>query len=103
MTHTRFDTTTSRRENVSETPPHQRQDTGRQDQPNPRVDESMHQQNCRDNQTSVLRGGYTQILVNPVQLTDAEFTNWMEEVGRSEKKSPGKKAPTVQKLPKTVQ
>ena len=55
--------------------PHQRQDTSRQDQPNLRVDDSMHQQNRRDNQTSVLRGGYTQILVNPVQMTDAEFTN----------------------------
>ena len=80
MTHARFDTTTSRRENVLEQVPHQRQDTGRQDQPNPRVDDSTHQQNRRDNQTSVLRGGYTQILVNPVQLTDAEFTNWMEKL-----------------------
>ena len=86
MTHTRFDTTTSHRENVPEqAPPHQHQDTGRQDQPNPRVDESTHQQNRRDNQTSVLRGGYTQILVNPVQLTDAEFTNWMEKLVEARK------------------
>ena len=66
-------------------PPHQHQDKGRQDQPNPRVDESTHQQNSRDNQTSVLRGGYTQILVNPVQLTDAEFTNWMEKLVEARK------------------
>ena len=80
ITHTRFDTTTSHRETASEAPPHQRQDMGRQDQPNSSIDDSTRQQNCRDNQTSVLRGGYTQILVNPVQLTDAEFTNWMEKL-----------------------
>ena len=85
MTHARFDTTTNRRENVLEQAPHQRQDTGRQDQPNPRVNDSTHQQSCRDNQTSVLRGGYTQILVNPVQLTDAEFTNWMEKLVEARK------------------
>ena len=28
----------------------------------------------------VLRGGYTQILVNPMQLTDAEFTTWLEKL-----------------------
>ena len=85
MTHARFDTTTNRRENVLEQAPHQRQDTGRQDQPNPRVDDSTHQQSRRDNQTSVLCGGYTQILVNPVQLTDAEFTNWMEKLVEARK------------------
>ena len=92
MTHACFDTTTSHRENVLEQAPHQRQDTGRQGQPNPRVDDLTHQQSRRDNQTSVLRGGYTQILVNPVQLTDAEFTNWMEKLvearkNRQERKS----------------
>ena len=85
MTHARFDTTTSRRENVLDQVPHQRQDTSRQDQPYLRVDDSTHQQNRRDNQTSVLRGGYTQILVNPVQLTDAEFTNWMEKLVEARK------------------
>ena len=85
MTHARFDTTANRRENVSEQAPHQCQDTGRQDQSNPRVDDSTHQQSRRDNQTSVLRGGYTQILVNPVQLTDAEFTNWMEKLVEARK------------------
>ena len=85
MTYARFDTTTNRRENVSEQVPHQRQDTGHQDQSNPRIDDSTHQQSRRDNQTSVLRGGYTQILVNPVQLTDAEFTNWMEKLVEARK------------------
>ena len=86
MTHARFDTTMNHRENVLEQALHQRQDTGRQDQPNPRIDDSTHQQSRRDNQTSVLRGGYTQILVNPVQLTDAEFTNWMEKQEKIAKK-----------------
>ena len=81
----RFDTTTSRRETVMEQVPHQREDASRQDQPSSRVDDLMHQQSRRDNQTSVLRGGYTQILVNPVQLTDAEFTNWMEKLVEARK------------------
>ena len=80
-----FDTMTSRRENVLEPDNHQGQDTGSQGQPNPRIDDSTHQQSHRDNQTSVLRGGYTQILVNPVQLTDAEFTNWMEKLVEASK------------------
>ena len=84
-THTRFDTTASRRESASEAPPHQHQDMGRQEQLNPSIDDSTRQQNRRDNQTSVLRGGYTQILVNPVQLTDAEFTNWMEKLVEARK------------------
>ena len=91
MTHAHFDTTTNRRENVLEQAPHQRQDTGCQDQPNSRVDDSTHQQSRRDNQTSVLRGGYTQILVNPVQLTDAEFTNWMEKLVEARKNRQEKK------------
>ena len=66
--------------------PHQRQDVSPQDQINPRVDDSTRQQSRRDNtQTSVLRGGYTQIMVNPVQLTDAEFKNWMEKLVEARK------------------
>ena len=80
-----FDATTSHRENVLEQAIHQGQDTGRPGHPNSRIDDSTHQQNRRDNQTSVLRGGYTQILVNPVQLTDAEFTNWMEKLVEARK------------------
>ena len=84
-TQAHFDTTMSRRENVLEQAPHQRQDASRQDQPSHRVDDSTHQQSQRDNQTLVLRGGYTQIMVNPVQLTDAEFTNWMEKLVEARK------------------
>ena len=80
-----FDTTMSCRETVMEQVPHQRDDASRQDQPSSRADDSMHQQSRRDNQTLVLRGGYTQILVNPVQLTDAEFTNWMEKLVEARK------------------
>ena len=85
LTQGRFDTTTSRRETVMEQVPHQREDASHQDQPSSRADDSTHQQSRRDNQTSVLRGGYTRILVNPVQLTDAEFTNWMEKLVEARK------------------
>ena len=85
-TRARFDTATSRREDVSEPVSHQRRDVSPQDQPNSRVDDSTRQHNQRDNiQTSILCGGYTQILVNPVQLTDAEFTNWMEKLVEARK------------------
>ena len=33
----------------------------------------------------MLRGGYTQILVNPMQLTDAEFTTWLEKLVEARK------------------
>ena len=33
----------------------------------------------------VLRGGYTQILVNPMQLTDNGFTNWLEKLVEARK------------------
>ena len=36
-------------------------------------------------QNPVLRGSYTQILVNPMQLTDIEFTNWMEKLVEARK------------------
>ena len=84
ITQARFDTTTNRQESTSEQVSHQRQNTDHQ--PGPRVDDSTHQQNRRDNnQSSVLRGGYTQIMVNPVQLTDTEFTNWMEKLVEARK------------------
>ena len=85
VTRARFDTTTSHREDGTEPVSHQRRDVNPQDQSNLGVDDSTRQQNRRDNQTSVLRGGYTQILVNPVQLTDAEFTNWMEKLVEARK------------------
>ena len=61
VTRARFDTMTSRREDVTEPVSHQRRDVSPQDQTNLGVDDSTRQQNRRDNQTSVLRGGYTQI------------------------------------------
>ena len=33
----------------------------------------------------MLRGSYTQIMVNRMQLTDAEFTNWMEKLVEARK------------------
>ena len=33
----------------------------------------------------MLCGGYTQILVNPMQLTDAEFTTWLEKLVEARK------------------
>ena len=30
--------------------------------------------------TSILKGSYTQIMVNPTQLSEHEFTNWMEKL-----------------------
>ena len=46
----------------------------------------MHRQNRGDTgQNSVLRGGYTQILVNLMQLTDTEFTTWLEKLVEARK------------------
>ena len=57
----------------------------RQD-PKDRGDDSTHRQNRGDpGQNSVLRGGYTQILVNPMQLTDVEFTTWLEKLVEARK------------------
>ena len=33
----------------------------------------------------MLRGGYTQILVNPMQLTEPEFTTWLEKLVEARK------------------
>ena len=62
------DSSTSRHEAVSEQEPNQRQNRERQVEPREGVDDSTRRQNRQDNtnnQGSVLRGGYTQILVNP--------------------------------------
>ena len=86
ITQAHFDTMTNHQENTLEQVSHQRQNTDHQGQPGPRVDDSTHQQNRRDNnQSSGLHGGYTQIMVNPVQLTDTEFTNWMEKLVEARK------------------
>ena len=81
-----FDTTMSHQENTLEQVSQQQQNADCQGQLSLRVDDSTHQQSRRDNtQSSVLRGGYTQIMVNPVQLTDTEFTNWMEKLVEARK------------------
>ena len=41
--------------------------------------------NCQTSQTNegntpLLKGSYTQIMVNPTQLSEHEFTNWMEKL-----------------------
>ena len=47
---------------------------------------STNRQNRQEStQNPVLRGSYTQILVNPMQLTDIEFTNWMEKLVEARK------------------
>ena len=35
--------------------------------------------------TSILKGSYTQIMVNPMQLSEHEFTNWMEKLMEAHK------------------
>ena len=63
-----------------------RENTGYQQDPNDRGDDSTRQQNRGDaGQSVVLHGGYTQILVNPMQLTDNEFTNWLEKLVEARK------------------
>ena len=48
---------------------------------NDRIDTSTSRPNRQERvQNSVLRGSYTQIMVNPMQLSDVEFTNWMEKL-----------------------
>ena len=75
----RFDTST----NPASSP---RQSTDSQQGPNDRSDDATRRQSRGDSgQNSVLRGGYTQILVNPMQLTDAEFTTWLEKLVEARK------------------
>ena len=75
----RFDTSTNSAPNPSQNP-------DRQQTSNEKNDDSTRRQNRGEaNQNSVLRGGYTQILVNPMQLTDAEFTLWLEKLVEARK------------------
>ena len=49
-------------------------------------DISTNRQNRQEStQNPILRGSYTQIMVNPMQLTDIEFTNWMEKLVEARK------------------
>ena len=53
---------------------------------NDRSDTSTSRLNRQERiQNPVLRGSYTQIMVNPMQLTDVEFTNWMEKLVEARK------------------
>ena len=53
---------------------------------NDRIDTSTSQPNRQERvQNSVLKGSYTQIMVNPMQLSDVEFTNWMEKLVEARK------------------
>ena len=75
----RFDTSTNPASNPQ-------QSTDRQQDPNEKSDDSTRRQNRGEaSQNSVLRGGYTQILVNPMQLTDTEFTTWLEKLVEARK------------------
>ena len=75
----RFDTSTN-------SVPNSQQNADRQQDSNERSDDAMRRQSRGDaGQNSVLRGGYTQILVNPMQLTDAEFTTWLEKLVEARK------------------
>ena len=53
---------------------------------NDRIDTSTSRPNQQERvQNSVLRGSYTQIMVNPMQLSDVKFTNWMEKLVEARK------------------
>ena len=53
---------------------------------NDRINTSTSRPNRQERvQNSVLRGSYTQIMVNPMQLSDVEFTNWMEKLVEARK------------------
>ena len=59
---------------------------------NDRNDMSISRLNRQERiQNPVLRGSYTQIMVNPMQLTDEEFTNWMEKLVEARKNRQEKK------------
>ena len=79
------DQSEQRRFNTSTAQPPKQHSFDRQD-PRDRSDDSTRRQNRGDlGQNSVLRGGYTQILVNPMQLTDMEFTTWLEKLVEARK------------------
>ena len=75
-----IDSSTTRKEEVQ--PPNSEQvtpitTTGQHD----RFDTPTRRQNRDEKvQSPMLRGSYTQITVNPMQLSDAEFTNWIEKL-----------------------
>ena len=86
MPQSHFDTMTSRQESTPEQVSGTRQNTDHQFSSGDGIDNLTRRQNHgENNQSSVLCGGYTQIMVNPVNLSDAEFTNWMEKLVEARK------------------
>ena len=55
------------------------------------------------NNTSILKGSYRQIMVNPTQLSEHEFTNWMEKLMEARKNRQERKREPLPKLQKTIQ
>ena len=58
-----------------------------QAKPNEKNDKSNNHQisQTNDSNASLLKGSYTQIMVNPMQLSEHEFTNWMEKLMEASK------------------
>ena len=52
-----------------------------------KAEKSNNQQNEQSTSAnaSILKGSYTQIMVNPTQLSEHEFTNWMEKLMEARK------------------
>ena len=69
-----------------------------------RIDTSTSQPNRQERvQNSVLRGSYTQIMVNPMQLSDVELTNWMEKLVEARKNRQREETTALQKFQETIQ
>ena len=54
-------------------------------------------------QPSVIRGSFMQIMVNPMQLQDHEFTAWLDRLVEARKKLTGQTTTSVQKFQETLQ
>ena len=56
-----------------------------------------------DGNTSILKGSYTQIMINPTQLSEHEFTNWMEKLMEAHKNRQERKERSYQSYRKPEQ
>ena len=54
-------------------------------------------------QPSLLRGSFTQIMVNPIQLQDHEFTAWLDRLVVARKNRQEKTSTPLQNLPQALQ
>ena len=61
---------------------------------------SNNQQNKRSTSAnaSILKGSYTQIMVNPMQLSEHEFMDWMEKLMEAQKKQTRKEVTSILQL-----